>query len=318
MTTAQAQDHARTPWQTHQGEGVIHLDTALAGMGTLDNDERATIPAATDAGWVSAPDPEDIGFGGKGQSKIDRSGLAAPLREGGRLHLFPDRRERAQGRRDPRREDRLRGHGRRLAHLDRHRDVVGGAATGDLEALITQVDACANDNRLDSAHVTISGQNVRVAVEPELPITVRLLACSVLDQVRGSATAAPDHYMAVEKGTGIIRQDLEKGTVFEVVVIDQAAKIIALRVADGPAKGRFLAVRDKDARLVDSQDDKRAQFHVRAPLEPALGSFVSLESVDKPGEYLRHAGYVLMRDAMTLMSASLPRRDVTFEVVPAD
>lgn len=341
-SSALAQDavYARTPWQMHEGDGVLLLDKALEGFGTVDNYDKAKIPLATDKGWAAAPNPEIIGFGGPGKSKIDASkgwkhhcqkavdytyfqtfvnvpkGAAMPdvkiafkgMDDGARISIFNSKYK--DGIVDQKGYVKL--------NQEATEDLKSFMVEGSNRIVITQVDICATDNRLDSAHVTIGGQNVRVALRPELPSRMYLLAYSVNDQVRGAAKAANDHYMGVQAGIGKIFQDTKQRTLFEVVDIDKAAKIVALRVADGADKGKFLQLHDNEAKLGTDQGDKKVQFQVRTPLEPALGSFVSLESVAMPGEFLRHQGFVLKLDKIDMMSSSLDRRDATFSFVKAN
>lgn len=69
---------SRTPWQMHEGQDVIKLDAQLPPNGALaENDyiafRQAQIPAEG-AGWVTAPNPDTIGFGGPQASKIAAAG----------------------------------------------------------------------------------------------------------------------------------------------------------------------------------------------------------------------------------------------------
>ncbi|HET9047838.1 MAG TPA: VWD domain-containing protein [Chiayiivirga sp.] len=74
---AQAQV-SRSPWQMHEGQAVIKLDTELPPNGALPENgyvafNQADIPAEG-PGWVAAPNPDTIGFGGPNASKISAAG----------------------------------------------------------------------------------------------------------------------------------------------------------------------------------------------------------------------------------------------------
>ena len=55
----------RTPWQKHEGEGVVFFPAGFSSstFGDIEEYQFATIPPSNDAGWGPAPNGETIGFG---------------------------------------------------------------------------------------------------------------------------------------------------------------------------------------------------------------------------------------------------------------
>lgn len=148
-------------------------------------------------------------------------------------------------------------------------------------------------------------------VVPTLPEIGVLLTYSINNEVRGEAGAAPDYFVSLDGGLGVIVPGT--GQAFEMLRSDDTVRF---RVASGPDAGLFLTGEDNRVTLSDGSTAASA-FLVRPPLEPADGAFGSFESVAFPGQFLRHQGYRLKLDAADANSPSLLRRDATFRIEPA-
>lgn len=184
---------SRTPWQMHEGQPVIKLDVELPPNGALPENgyiafQHAVIPAEGN-GWVAAPNPETIGFGGPRASQISAAGGACrravdytyfqtfvDVPAGTRVDEFKIA---FQGMDDASRItifNSANPGGRVVDGSYVTRAATGtSTATTDLHALvttgrnrvvITQVDWCPTGNTLQSAQVHLNGSNVAVAVAP--------------------------------------------------------------------------------------------------------------------------------------------------------
>lgn len=155
----------------------------------------------------------------------------------------------------------------------------------------------------DGTFKVIEGEPV-VVPDPTAPI----LAYSINNQKRGSANAAADQYITIDGGVGKISNKAAPFFIREISS-DAKGKIVAFE----SAAGQFIAAEDNTSKPAASSDVKGVKFYLRPALETAAGpGFFSLESVDVPGEYLRHQGYVLKLDKIDANSPSLAKRDATW------
>ena len=157
----------------------------------------------------------------------------------------------------------------------------------------------------DGTFKIVEGKAEEVAVpDPTAPI----LAYSINNQTRGSANAAADQYITIADGVGKITNTAAPFYIREIAS-DAKGKIVAFESAEG----KFIAAEDNSAKPVASSDVKGVKFYLRPALETEAGpGFFSLESVDVPGEYLRHQGFLLKLDKINAKSSSLEKRDATW------
>lgn len=322
---AQNQNVTRTNWEMNAGKGVFLLEKAVSGLGSKDNYLKANIPDESDSGWGPAPDPATINFGGPYESAIPKGNCRmavdytyfqtfVTLPKGGKINEFKIA---FDGMDDGSRISIYNKTFPKGTIVEGSYVISKGNGTSDLKELITegrnrvvitQVDACPVGNQLHSASVTLNGEVITPA--PELPKVFKLLAYSINNKVRGSTDAAPDFYVTPENGIGRIIEGVDNGMPFEIISINN--ETIALRVTEGPYKGKYLTGEDNKATFSDDISNKNVQFIVRPPLERSAGDFVSFESVALPGQYLRHQSFDLKLDIANKNSPSLLRRDATF------
>ncbi len=217
---------SHTPWEMHQGQDVIKLDTELPSNGALPENgyiafQHANIPAEG-SGWVSAPNPNTIGFGGPQASKIGAAGgtcrkaidytyfqtfveipagtkvdefkiVFQGMDDASRITIFNNTHPKGQV---------VEGSYVTRASTDQ------SSATTDLKALvtpgknrvvITQVDWCPVGNQLQSAQVHLNGSNVAVLTTtqlgPFIPATQGDVHIRSTDGLRYDFQAAGDYLL---------------------------------------------------------------------------------------------------------------------------
>ena len=239
---------SRTPWQMHEGQPVIKLDAELPPNGALPENgyiafQRASIPAEGN-GWVPAPNPQTIGFGGSTASRIEAAGgtcrravdytyfqTFVDVPANSRVEEFKIA---FQGMDDASRItifNRDYPDGQVVDGSYVLRSPAGSpAATTDLHALvtsgrnrvvITQVDWCPTGNTLQSAQVQLNGSTVETA--PAEPA-----------QAPPAAAARGGHGAAATAGAGSARQLCSPagGQGFEVEFVNNSSQPVSFHWMD--------------------------------------------------------------------------------------
>lgn len=141
---------------------------------------------------------------------------------------------------------------------------------------------------------------------------MRLLAYSINDGQRAQGGELTGYFVAPVDGAGGIVEGEENAPVLQMFATGQDTVMFAtgMESAEGP---RFL-VATEDGATFAATPEESSYFLIRQPLEASAAAqgFISLESQQFPGQFLRHAGFRLMLDPIDANSESLARRDATF------
>lgn len=140
----------------------------------------------------------------------------------------------------------------------------------------------------------------------------RLLAYSIHDGARDAAGQSVDFFVSETDETVSIVQDPTQATTLRFLAVD-AETVVIFRDGDNTSGPRFLVADENGVRFSDTLT-QYSYFSVRQPLETTAAEFgfVSLESKQVPGHFLRHRGFRVWLDAVSASSSSLDRRDSTF------
>ncbi|MCF7805124.1 MAG: HYR domain-containing protein [Candidatus Marinimicrobia bacterium] len=194
-----AQNVSRTDWDMHYGLeeangyylGVIPYNNDTGNHGDPSVYSEATIPGATDGGWISPPNPETIGFGSGSASIIGDAGYGCwdaldftyfqtfvnipvgttvntftisfdGMDDGSRITIF-----------NSANPDGLVIPGSYVyLGATETTDLSGYVVKGENRVVITQVDDCPTGNNLQTAEVVLNGQTVAACEPTEQTFTI--------------------------------------------------------------------------------------------------------------------------------------------------
>ncbi|WP_158515997.1 VWD domain-containing protein [Pararhodobacter sp. CCB-MM2] len=182
----------------------------------------------------------------------------------------------------------------------------------DGQATATQISTVVQGNATASQYawsVVSSG----MALDPAQDYaSFHLLAYSINDGTRGADGRGLDYFVADGGETVSIVEGLEGASSLKIFAVGEHSVVIVSNAED-MANARFLVADSRGVRF-ESSPSEYSYFSLRQPLEETASQFgfLSLESEQMPGYFLRHRGFRLWLDAINTSSSTLEKRDSTF------